>query len=65
MRPLPEWVHEGVIIGVEGGTDVALQKLEGLTAADVPVCAFWIQDWVGQTADSAEGLWKEVWAPLG
>ncbi|MDQ2886698.1 MAG: alpha-glucosidase [Chloroflexota bacterium] len=53
MRPLPEWVHEGVIVGVQGGTAVALRKLEALTVADVPVSAFWIQDWVGQRQTSA------------
>jgi sulfoquinovosidase len=53
MRPLPAWVHEGVIVGVQGGTAVALRKLEALTVADVPVSAFWIQDWVGQRQTSA------------
>ena len=53
MRQLPEWVHEGAIIGVEGGTDVALQRLAALTEADVAVSAFWFQDCVGQRKNSA------------
>lgn len=48
MRVLPDWIHEGVIIGVQGGTVRARQKLDALVRADVPVAAFWIQDWVGQ-----------------
>src|SRR5262249_21359027 len=52
MRPLPDWVHEGVIVGVMGGTATALQKIDTPARADVPVAAFWVQDWVGQRQTS-------------
>src|SRR5579872_1330005 len=48
MRPLPDWVYDGAIISVQGGTDRALTLLRELTRADVPVAAFWIQDWPGR-----------------
>jgi alpha-glucosidase (family GH31 glycosyl hydrolase) len=58
MRPLPEWVHEGAIVAVQGGTNRAMAKLQALVAADVPVAAFWIQDWVGQRSTPAGSqLW--------
>jgi alpha-glucosidase len=58
MRPLPDWVHEGAIVAVQGGTDRAMAKLQALVAADVPVAAFWIQDWVGQrTTPVGSQLW--------
>jgi alpha-glucosidase len=58
MQPLPEWVHEGAIVAVQGGTDRAMAKLQALVAADVPVAAFWIQDRVGQrTTPAGSQLW--------
>jgi hypothetical protein len=40
MRPLPDWVHEGAIVAVQGGTERAMAKLQALVAADVPIAAF-------------------------
>ena len=43
---------------MQGGTDRAMAKLQALVAADVPVAAFWIQDWVGQrTTPAGSQLW--------
>jgi alpha-glucosidase len=58
MRPLPDWVHDGVLVAVQGGTARARQKLAELVRAGVPVAAFWIQDWVGQRQTPAGSqLW--------
>ncbi len=48
MAPLPEWLGAGAVLGVQGGTDVVRAKLERVRAFDVPVAAFWLQDWEGQ-----------------
>lgn len=48
MAPLPEWLGSGAVLGVQGGTDVVRAKLERVRAFDVPVAAFWLQDWEGQ-----------------
>ncbi|MBK7975668.1 MAG: alpha-glucosidase [Deltaproteobacteria bacterium] len=48
MAPLPEWLGGGAVLGVQGGTDVVRAKLERVRAFDVPVAAFWLQDWEGQ-----------------
>jgi sulfoquinovosidase len=47
MRPLPDWVHSGVILGVVGGTAAVRRKLDNARKANIPVAGLWIQDWVG------------------
>jgi len=44
---LPDWVYDGVILGIQGGTAVCLERLERARAAGVPVCGIWAQDWEG------------------
>ncbi len=48
MRPLPDWILEGAVIGMQGGTDKVRRVWRALQEHDVPVAAFWLQDWVGQ-----------------
>jgi alpha-glucosidase len=54
MRALPEWIMDGAVVSLQGGhaavTDTATQLIE----AQVPIAAFWMQDWVG-LASFAEG----------
>src|SRR5215218_27574 len=52
MRPLPEWILGGAVVGVQGGTQRVLEISEKLEAFDAPVAAFWLQDWVGQRKTS-------------
>lgn len=40
---LPEWVYGGAILGVQGGTDVMLQRLEEADRHGAAVSAMWIQ----------------------
>lgn len=48
MRPLPAWIQQGVVIGVQGGTEKVYAVWKTLKDAGTPVSAFWLQDWVGQ-----------------
>ena len=48
MRPLPEWILGGAVVGLQGGTDRVLQMSDRLDSLDAPVAALWLQDWVGQ-----------------
>jgi alpha-glucosidase len=58
MRALPDWVHRGAIIGMQGGTDEVRKRLKELEAHDTPIAAFWLQDWVGQrTTSFGRQLW--------
>ena len=62
---LPDWVHDGMILGVQGGTDVVRSKLEKAQAAGVNVCALWAQDWSGKivTSFGKRVLWNWKWNP--
>ena len=52
MRPLPDWILGGAVVGLQGGTDKVLETSEKLQALNAPVAAFWLQDWVGQRKTS-------------
>lgn len=58
MRPLPEWIMSGAVVGVQGGPKRALEIYGRLKRLDTPVAALWLQDWVGQRKTSfGEQLW--------
>ncbi len=44
---LPEWCHEGVWLGVQGGKDIIQEKLDQALSGGVEVAALWAQDWEG------------------
>ena len=44
---LPDWVYDGAILGVQGGTDRMLEILRNAQENDVAVTGMWIQDWSG------------------
>jgi alpha-glucosidase len=48
MEALPDWTHEGAIIGMTGGETVVRDRVLELRRHDVPVSAFFLQDWVGE-----------------
>jgi alpha-glucosidase len=56
--PLPEWVYSGAIVGMQGGTEKVRQVYAELQARQVPIAAFWLQDWVGQRTTS---FGKQLW----
>ena len=41
---LPDWVYNGAILGVQGGTDTMLNYLDESEAQGVRVSAMWIQE---------------------
>jgi sulfoquinovosidase len=48
MQPLPDWINEGAVAGLQGGTERVYEKLAELEAYETPLAAFWLQDWVGR-----------------
>lgn len=44
--PLPDWAF-GTWIGAQGGQEDVLDEVAALEAAEIPVAAFWVQDWTG------------------
>ena len=59
MRALPQWVGQGAIIGMQGGTNAVKARAAALRAVDAPVAAFWLQDWVGARKTSVG--WQLWW----
>jgi alpha-glucosidase len=47
MRALPDWVHEGAILGLMGGTAVVNQRVGRARKAGMAIAGLWLQDWVG------------------
>jgi alpha-glucosidase len=58
MRPLPDWMLAGAVIGMQGGTEEVKRAFQELESRGTPVAAFWLQDWVGQR-DTIIG--KQLW----
>lgn len=45
MIPLPNWVDEGAVIGIQGGEDKVNNVIQDGVDADCPIAAVWLQDW--------------------
>lgn len=58
MPLLQEWVYQGAIIGMQGGSEKVQDIYEKLQARNTPITAFWLQDWVGQRTTS---FGKQLW----
>lgn len=63
QKALPDWCRDGVILGIQGGTKVCLDKLAKARAAGVPVAGIWAQDWQGinVTSFGQRLRWNWVW----
>ena len=51
MPPLPKWVGQGAVLGLQGGTDSVLStiaQVEKVWGNLSDVAAVWLQDWTGQ-----------------
>jgi len=66
---LPDWVYNGAILGVQGGTDTMLMRLEDARAHGIQVAGMWIQDWSGKIVTDFgtrvfwNWRWNETWYP--
>lgn len=58
MRPLPGWLMEGAVVGIQGGTARVREVVAKLRGAGVPLAGVWLQDWVGQRTTS---FGKQLW----
>src|SRR5215216_1880392 len=52
MRPLPEWILGGAVVGLQGGTQRVRRISDELESLGTPIAALWLQDWVGQRKTS-------------
>lgn len=60
---LPDWVYDGHILGIQGGTDILMEKIQTAVDAGIPVNGAWIQDWEGRrvTAVGKQLYWNWEW----
>lgn len=49
---LPDWIYNGLIIGVQGGSERAFGLLEKTLNKGIKVSAVWCQDWAGKRITS-------------
>ena len=55
---LPDWCLDGMILGVQGGTETVLRKAFAMLDAGAKVCGVWCQDWCGENRTV---MGKQVW----
>lgn len=60
---LPQWVYDGYILGIQGGTEIMMSKVNAALGSGVAVNGVWIQDWEGRrvTAAGKQLYWNWQW----
>lgn len=63
QKALPDWLYDGVILGIQEGTDVVDAKIKKAKEAGVPVVGVWCQDWSGcrRTGFGYQVMWSWEW----
>jgi alpha-glucosidase len=61
---LPDWAMKGLWLGVQGGTQRALELRDRCVNAGADISAVWIQDWQGtrQTSFGKRNIWNWRWS---
>jgi alpha-glucosidase len=62
---LPEWVYNGIMLGIQGGTELTIEKMEKALEKGVKVSGAWCQDWQGirYTSFGKRLDWNWKWNP--
>ncbi len=57
---LPDWAYDGEILGIQGGSNVLMDKVDNALENGMAVTAAWIQDWEGRrvTAVGKQLFWN-------
>lgn len=55
---IPEWCMDGMVLGVQGGTQTVLDKTFAMLDAGAKICGVWSQDWSGENRTV---MGKQVW----
>ncbi|XFA98879.1 alpha-glucosidase [Candidatus Izemoplasma sp. B36] len=60
MPKLPEWIYDGMILAIQGGTDICDQKANIMLDAGAKINGIWSQDWCGElfTFFGKQVLWN-------
>lgn len=56
----PTWLYDGVILGIQEGTEVVDKKIEKAKNAGIPITGVWCQDWSGcrRTGFGYQVMWN-------
>jgi len=49
MKPLPRWIFDGAIVGMEGGQEFVDKTYKFLKERQIPMVGIWMQDWAGSS----------------
>ena len=62
-QTIPQWISNGLILGIQGGTEVVDQKLALMSSAGTRLAGIWIQDWCGKrvTSFGKRVFWNWKW----
>ena len=55
---IPDWCMDGMILGIQGGTQTILDKTFAMLDAGAKICGVWSQDWSGENRTV---MGKQVW----
>lgn len=60
---IPDWVYNGVWLGMQGGTETVLKKLDYALSKGLKVSGVWAQDWEGKriTPFGKRLMWNWEW----
>lgn len=63
QKALPDWLYDGVILGIQEGTTTVAEKVERAKKAGVQVAGVWCQDWSGcrRTGFGYQVMWNWKW----
>lgn len=63
QKKLPDWVYDGMLLGVQGGRDTVQSALQKVQRAGMKVAALWCQDWQGirMTSFGKQLFWAWKW----
>lgn len=66
QKRLPDWIYNGSILAVQGGTDVIDNKIQKASDAGVKINGIWSQDWCGcrKTGFGYQVMWNWEWDQL-
>ena len=57
MRPPPDWILRGAVVGIQGGAERLEAVHKELLSLGVPISAYWMQDWSRQGKTPDKKFW--------
>ena len=63
QKRLPDWIYDGAILAVQGGTETVDLKIDRAQGAGAKVAGIWSQDWCGcrRTGFGYQVMWNWQW----